>query len=94
MLQYITCSSYSFIIVSLFSLVCNVATLQVRLSEKLLISVCAEYNHVRTWSVMRFRGMISTQPGSTPLSSYKILTLEEAEQPVLCAPHANEIGKW
>ena len=67
---------------------------KVRLSEKLLISVCCEYNHVRTWSVMRFRGMISTQPGSTPLSSYKILTLEEADQPALCVPHANEIGPY
>ena len=65
---------------------------QVRLSEKLLISVCSEYNHVRTWSVMRFRGMISTQPGSTPLSSYKILTLEEADHPALCVHHANQIG--
>lgn len=27
----------------------------------------------------RFRGMISTQPGSTPLASFKILSLEEAE---------------
>jgi len=29
--------------------------------------------------VTRFRGMISTQPGSTPLASFKILSLEEAE---------------
>lgn len=27
----------------------------------------------------RFRGMISTQPGSTPLASFKILSLEETE---------------
>ncbi|KAG0717128.1 BTB/POZ domain-containing protein KCTD3 [Chionoecetes opilio] len=52
---------------------------KVTLSEKLLISVCSEYNHVRTWSVTRFRGMISTQPGSTPLSSYKILTIDEVD---------------
>ena len=25
----------------------------------------------------RFRGMISTQPGSTPLASFKIVSLEE-----------------
>ena len=45
---------------------------KVTLSEKFLVSVCSEYNHVRTWSVTRFRGMISTQPGSTPLASFKI----------------------
>ena len=33
--------------------------------------------------VSRFRGMISTQPGSTPLSSFKIVSLEE-EVPRLC----------
>lgn len=43
------------------------------------ISVCSEYNHVRTWTVTRFRGMISTQPGSTPLASFKVLTLESAD---------------
>uniref|UniRef100_A0A8C4N530 BTB/POZ domain-containing protein KCTD3 n=1 Tax=Eptatretus burgeri TaxID=7764 RepID=A0A8C4N530_EPTBU len=47
------------------------------LSEKHLVSVCADNNHVRTWTVTRFRGMISTQPGSTPLASFKILALEE-----------------
>lgn len=45
----------------------------------LLVSVCADNNHVRTWTVTRFRGMISTQPGSTPLASFKILSLEETE---------------
>lgn len=39
--------------------------------------VCADNNHVRTWTVTRFRGMISTQPGSTPLSSFKILSLDD-----------------
>lgn len=43
----------------------------------LIISVCSEYNHVRTWSVTRFRGMISTQPGSTPLASFKVISLED-----------------
>lgn len=42
-------------------------------------AVCADNNHVRTWTVTRFRGMISTQPGSTPLASFKILSLEETE---------------
>lgn len=45
---------------------------KVTLSEKFLISVCSEYNHVRTWRVTRFRGMISTQPGSTPEASFKV----------------------
>merc|ERR1719385_665330 len=59
---------------------------RVTLSEKYLVSVCSEYNHVRTWNVTRFRGMISTQPGSTPLSSFKIVSLEE-EVPSLTASH-------
>lgn len=41
--------------------------------------VCADNNHVRTWTVTRFRGMISTQPGSTPLASFKILALESMD---------------
>ena len=43
----------------------------------LLCVVCAE-NHVRSWSVARFRGCISTQPGSTSGSSFKVLSLEGA----------------
>lgn len=53
--------------------------IKVTLSEKFLISVCSEYSHVRTWNVNRFRGMISTQPGSTPMASFKIISLEETE---------------
>ena len=45
---------------------------RVMLSEKHLVSVCAADNHVRTWRVARFRGRISTQPGSTPLASFNI----------------------
>ncbi|OCT79417.1 hypothetical protein XELAEV_180262275mg, partial [Xenopus laevis] len=52
---------------------------KIMLSEKHLVSVCADNNHVRTWTVTRFRGMISTQPGSTPLASFKILSIEEAD---------------
>jgi len=66
---------------------------KVTLSEKYLVSVCSEYNHVRTWNVTRFRGMISTQPGSTPLSSFKIVSLEE-EVPSLTASHGNDIGPY
>lgn len=32
--------------------------------------------------VTRFRGMISTQPGSTPLASFKVLTLESDDNPL------------
>ncbi|XP_048474238.1 SH3KBP1-binding protein 1 isoform X4 [Rhincodon typus] len=52
---------------------------KIKLSEKNLISVCADSNHVRTWTVTRFRGMISTQPGSTPLASFKVLSLEDLD---------------
>ena len=54
-------------------------------------SVCADNNHVRTWSVTRFRGMISTQPGSTPLASFKILALESADGHGGCSA-GNDIG--
>ena len=37
--------------------------------------------------------MISTQPGSTPLSSFKIVSLEE-ETPSLTASHGNDIGPY
>jgi hypothetical protein len=46
------------------------------LTEKHLVSICSEFNHVRTWSVTRFRGMISTQPGLMPLASFKIVTID------------------
>ncbi|XP_023321940.1 BTB/POZ domain-containing protein KCTD3 [Eurytemora carolleeae] len=63
----------------------------VTLSEKYLVSVCAEFNHVRTWDVTRFRGMISTQPGSTSLSSFKIISLEEE---IPKSNHGNDIGPF
>ncbi|XP_030330991.1 SH3KBP1-binding protein 1 [Strigops habroptila] len=52
---------------------------RIMLSEKHLVSVCADNNHVRSWTVTRFRGMISTQPGSTPLASFKVLALDDAD---------------
>lgn len=52
------------------------------MSEKYLVSVCSEYNHVRSWRVTRFRGMLSTQPGSAPEASFKIVALEAAEPAV------------
>ncbi|CAH8440848.1 unnamed protein product [Heterobilharzia americana] len=49
---------------------------RVVLSEKYLISVCNEFHHVRTWAVTRFRGVISTQPSSTPVGSFHITILD------------------
>uniref|UniRef100_A0A3P9MQ71 SH3KBP1 binding protein 1 n=1 Tax=Oryzias latipes TaxID=8090 RepID=A0A3P9MQ71_ORYLA len=65
---------------------------KIMLSEKHLISVCADNNHVRTWTVTRFRGMISTQPGSTPLTSFKILSLDDVDGHGGCST-GTEIGK-
>lgn len=39
----------------------------------------------------RFRGMISTQPGSTPLSSFKILSLDDVDGHGGCSA-GTEIG--
>lgn len=66
---------------------------KVMLSEKHLVSVCSEYNHVRTWSVTRFRGMISTQPGSTPLASFKIVSLDEVDMQASYAT-GNDFGPY
>ena len=63
------------------------------LSEKYLVSVCSEYNHVRSWCVTRFRGMISTQPGSTPSASFKIVSLED-DTPTGASFHGNDIGPY
>ena len=37
--------------------------------------------------------MISTQPGSTPLASFKIVSLEE-DLPCLTSSHGNDIGPY
>ncbi|XP_026143881.1 SH3KBP1-binding protein 1-like [Carassius auratus] len=66
---------------------------KIMLSEKHLISVCADNNHVRTWTVTRFRGMISTQPGSTPLTSFKILSLDDIDGHGGCSA-GTEIGPY
>uniref|UniRef100_A0A8B9I461 SH3KBP1 binding protein 1 n=1 Tax=Anser brachyrhynchus TaxID=132585 RepID=A0A8B9I461_9AVES len=66
---------------------------KIMLSEKHLISVCADNNHVRTWTVTRFRGMISTQPGSTPLASFKVLALEDVDGHAGCAA-GTDIGPF
>ncbi|XP_018563863.1 BTB/POZ domain-containing protein KCTD3 isoform X1 [Anoplophora glabripennis] len=66
---------------------------KVTLSEKYLVSVCSEYNHVRSWRVTRFRGMLSTQPGSTPEASFKIVALEAVE-PTISHGAANDCGPF
>lgn len=58
------------------------SVVKVSLTEKHLVSVCSEFNHVRTWNVTRFRGMISTQPGSTPLASFKIVTIDALDSSI------------
>ncbi|KAI6652755.1 SH3KBP1-binding protein 1 [Oopsacas minuta] len=54
------------------------------LGEKHLISVCADL-HVRTWKLTRFRGRLATQPGPTPLASYRLLSLDAAVCTPLCS---------
>ncbi|XP_011496224.1 PREDICTED: BTB/POZ domain-containing protein KCTD3 isoform X2 [Ceratosolen solmsi marchali] len=66
---------------------------KVTLSENYLVSVCSEYNHVRTWAVTRFRGMISTQPGSTPEASFKIVSLDAIE-PCISYNAGNDFGPF
>ncbi|KRX84496.1 BTB/POZ domain-containing protein KCTD3 [Trichinella sp. T6] len=66
---------------------------RVALTAGHLISVCSEYNHVRSWSLTRFRGMINTQPGSTPLASFKVMTLESADGP-MDTDQASDVGPY
>ncbi|XP_043271801.1 BTB/POZ domain-containing protein KCTD3 isoform X2 [Venturia canescens] len=66
---------------------------KVTLSEKYLVSVCSEYNHVRSWAVTRFRGMISTQPGSTPEASFKIVSLDSVDS-CISYPAGNDFGPF
>eukprot|EP01137_Pigoraptor_chileana_P031981 Opistho-2@20629 len=54
-----------------YSVHCHPIT-SVMLSEKHLVSVCNDDHHVRTWRITRFRGRMSTQPGSIPAASFKI----------------------
>lgn len=69
------------------------SVIKVMLTEKHLVSVCSEFNHVRTWTVTRFRGMISTQPGSTPLASFKIVTIDALDSSPSYS-HGNDIGPF
>jgi len=64
--------------------------IRVMLSENHLVSVCAESNHVRSWTVTRFRGRILTQPSSTPLASFNIISLDEPYSPM--SSNENSIG--
>ena len=40
----------------------------------------------------RFRGMISTQPGSTPLASFKIVSLDDYD-PLVSYTAGNDFGE-
>jgi len=50
---------------------------KVVLGEKCLISVCSKDNHVRTWKIVRFRGRLSTQPGTVPLANFSVPTQDQ-----------------
>ena len=68
---------------------------RVMLSEKFLISVC-ERMHVRTWTLTRFRGLISTQPGSTPYASFSLFRVADSpvtQKPLTCASRRVPRGK-
>uniref|UniRef100_A0A7E4USV7 BTB domain-containing protein n=1 Tax=Panagrellus redivivus TaxID=6233 RepID=A0A7E4USV7_PANRE len=67
---------------------------RVALTTNHLISVCSEYNHVRSWSVTRFRGMISTQPGGTSLASFKVMTLDSVDDDSSSALRACDPGPY
>eukprot|EP00117_Sycon_ciliatum_P036086 scpid52615/ scgid2444/ BTB/POZ domain-containing protein KCTD3 len=69
---------------------------RVMLGEKHLISVCSDCNHVRTWTVTRFRGCLSTQPGSQPLASFNVMSLEGGigSDGVSPSPSARDIGPF
>lgn len=66
------------------------AVTRVMLSENHLISVCSESNHVRSWTVTRFRGRILTQPSSTPLASFNVIELDEPYSPM----SSNGVGPY
>ena len=51
---------------------------KVMLNEKYLISMCSKM-HVRTWTLTRFRGRISTQPLLAPLASFRIMKVDECQ---------------
>eukprot|EP00117_Sycon_ciliatum_P019405 scpid42805/ scgid2527/ BTB/POZ domain-containing protein KCTD3; Renal carcinoma antigen NY-REN-45 len=65
---------------------------RVCLTERYLASVCSEYNHVRTWTVTRFRGNLSTQTFPAPLASFHVLSLEMGMDSL--TPSSNEIGPF
>ena len=41
----------------------------------------------------RFRGMISTQPGSMPLASFKVISIEDME-PTVSYSDGNDFGEY
>ena len=59
----------------------------VMLSEKFLISTCSKM-HVRSWTLTRFRGLISTQPGSTPHASFSCVQMPRESEGDLSSQHS------
>ncbi|XP_053214439.1 BTB/POZ domain-containing protein KCTD3-like [Panonychus citri] len=55
----------------------------IMLSKSHLISMCSK-RHVRTWTMTRFRGRISTQPGSTPHASFRVLSIDDLHMEEEC----------
>lgn len=51
----------------------------VMLNDKFLVSLCNKM-HVRTYSLIRFRDHISTQPGSDSFASFQIAALDSEEE--------------
>lgn len=45
---------------------------RVTLSETLLVSVCADRHHVRTWRLTRFRGTLAAQPATMATASFQV----------------------
>src|SRR5699024_3659247 len=56
---------------------------RMQLHNDYLITVC-EKRHVRSWSLARFRGLISTQPGTTSHASLQIHSLGQQLRESAC----------
>ena len=63
----------------------------VQLSTKFLISLCAK-SHVRTWAVTRFRGVLSTQPGSAPYANFNLTQMEKQNDQIEPGPFGDGAG--
>ena len=66
---------------------------KISLAKLVRVLCCLQYRQLLFRGVTRFRGMISTQPGSTSVSSFKITSLEETE-PTLSSIAGNHFGPF